>query len=142
MDGRRGLQPLFQQRAGGEPRAQPARDGERRSEERRVGKECRSGWWAEDAEDGIRDKLVTGVQTCALPISCPAINKRGRIAPTTAMIGNECRSTKVRILTDSRWMGVEACSHCFSSERVASHERNPREMASADRKSTRLNSSH
>src|SRR2546423_1922247 len=24
------------------------------------------------AEDGIRDKLVTGVQTCALPISCPA----------------------------------------------------------------------
>src|SRR5205823_8676712 len=24
------------------------------------------------AEDGIRDKLVTGVQTCALPISCAA----------------------------------------------------------------------
>src|SRR5687767_15993707 len=24
------------------------------------------------AEDGIRDKLETGVQTCALPISCPA----------------------------------------------------------------------
>src|SRR5205823_10701694 len=24
------------------------------------------------AEDGIRDKLVTGVQTCALPISSPA----------------------------------------------------------------------
>src|SRR5205823_10537277 len=24
------------------------------------------------AEDGIRDKLVTGVQTCALPISCSA----------------------------------------------------------------------
>src|SRR5207244_7495653 len=23
------------------------------------------------AEDGIRDDLVTGVQTCALPISCP-----------------------------------------------------------------------
>ena len=22
------------------------------------------------AEDGIRDRLVTGVQTCALPISC------------------------------------------------------------------------
>src|SRR2546425_9408320 len=25
------------------------------------------------AEDGIRDKLVTGVQTCALPISRPAV---------------------------------------------------------------------
>src|SRR6478609_10861463 len=25
------------------------------------------------AEDGIRDKLVTGVQTCALPISAPGL---------------------------------------------------------------------
>src|SRR5690554_2311923 len=40
-----------------------------RSEERRVGKECRSRWWAYQAEDGIRDADVTGVQTCALPIS-------------------------------------------------------------------------
>src|SRR5690348_16403440 len=39
-----------------------------RSEERRVGKECRSRWWAYQAEDGIRDGRVTGVQTCALPI--------------------------------------------------------------------------
>src|SRR5205823_727238 len=37
-----------------------------RSEERRVGKECGGG--RAPAEDGIRDKLVTGVQTCALPI--------------------------------------------------------------------------
>src|SRR5690348_5321216 len=37
-----------------------------KSEERRVGKECRSGWWT--AEDGVRDGRVTGVQTCALPI--------------------------------------------------------------------------
>src|SRR2546423_6940806 len=28
------------------------------------------------AEDGIRDKLVTGVQTCALPIFSSAIDKR------------------------------------------------------------------
>src|SRR5437016_2520609 len=39
-----------------------------RSEERRVGKECRYGWAANQAEDGIRDWSVTGVQTCALPI--------------------------------------------------------------------------
>src|SRR5437868_6145276 len=59
-----------------------------RSEERRVGKECRSRWsryhpkkknmkidgerWLFvfffQAEDGIRDRNVTGVQTCALPI--------------------------------------------------------------------------
>src|SRR5687767_13911814 len=43
-----------------------------RSEERRVGKECRSRWWPCQAEDGILDKLVTGVQTCALPI-CPSL---------------------------------------------------------------------
>src|SRR5688500_9386438 len=40
-----------------------------RSEERRVGKECRCGWVR--AEDGIRDYKVTGVQTCALPIFEP-----------------------------------------------------------------------
>src|SRR2546423_7196861 len=27
------------------------------------------------AEDGIRDKLVTGVQTCALPISCGVVQR-------------------------------------------------------------------
>src|SRR5205823_10336117 len=32
------------------------------------------------AEDGIRDKLVTGVQTCALPISLPPAAPRGRPA--------------------------------------------------------------
>src|SRR3989441_12400844 len=30
---------------------------------------CRSLFFFFQAEDGIRDKLVTGVQTCALPIS-------------------------------------------------------------------------
>src|SRR5438132_1610668 len=40
-----------------------------RSEERRVGKECRREWCRAQAEDGIRDHCVTGVQTCALPIS-------------------------------------------------------------------------
>src|SRR5690606_23573693 len=40
-----------------------------RSEERRVGKECRArGAPPLQAEDGIRDFHVTGVQTCALPI--------------------------------------------------------------------------
>src|SRR5688572_19124201 len=39
-----------------------------RSEERRVGKECRYRRREYQAEDGIRDLTVTGVQTCALPI--------------------------------------------------------------------------
>src|SRR5437588_511177 len=43
-------------------------NGSARSEERRVGKECRSRWSQYQAEDGIRAHCVTGVQTCALPI--------------------------------------------------------------------------
>src|SRR5688572_4237140 len=39
-----------------------------RSEERRVGKEWRCRRARYQAEDGIRDLTVTGVQTCALPI--------------------------------------------------------------------------
>src|SRR5206468_6115639 len=31
------------------------------------------------AEDGIRDLIVTGVQTCALPISWPDFDKRATI---------------------------------------------------------------
>src|SRR5688500_13317151 len=41
---------------------------EARSEERRVGKEGRARGSRDQAEDGIRDYKVTGVQTCALPI--------------------------------------------------------------------------
>src|SRR5205823_7845781 len=37
------------------------------------------------AEDGIRDKLVTGVQTCALPISVPT----GAWTSATAPAGEE-----------------------------------------------------
>src|SRR5437762_1949355 len=40
-----------------------------RSEERRVGKEGKEAGGGCQAEDGIRDTSVTGVQTCALPIS-------------------------------------------------------------------------
>src|SRR5690554_1530667 len=46
-----------------------------RSEERRVGKECRYRWAQYQAEDGIRDADVTGVQTCALPIWSSMHNK-------------------------------------------------------------------
>src|SRR5205823_7465852 len=37
-------------------------------------------------EDGIRDKLVTGVQTCALPISLGALLSLMRDQPAMAMI--------------------------------------------------------
>src|SRR5437879_1136281 len=48
--------------------ATPRVCSESRSEERRVGKEGEDWVWTYQAEDGIRDTSVTGVQTCALPI--------------------------------------------------------------------------
>src|SRR5207244_12792499 len=50
------------------------------------------------AEDGIRDDLVTGVQTCALPICC--------------------RSDRVKM--SSSKSSVAASSHCKSSRKSAS----------------------
>src|SRR5256884_6648652 len=67
------------------------------------------------AEDGIRDVAVTGVQTCALPISVAATPSPSRIRP-------------------SRMCSVPTYSWC----RRASSSRASRR----DRKSTRLNSSH
>src|ERR1041384_5523798 len=41
------------------------------------------------AEDGIRDKLVTGVQTCALPIS---VSPEGRISPADAGLWSDAHA--------------------------------------------------
>src|SRR5947208_5100163 len=40
------------------------------------------------AEDGIRDDLVTGVQTCALPISSNGATSASMIAPHTQITAN------------------------------------------------------
>src|SRR2546430_13415659 len=39
------------------------------------------------AEDGIRDLTVTGVQTCALPISCQDMDRAGRQVITAVGYG-------------------------------------------------------
>src|SRR2546430_4257173 len=74
------------------------------------------------AEDGIRDLTVTGVQTCALPISGRAAGAPRDPAGTRAA-APESPST--------------GCLACRSSTPGASHRRR-----TTDRKSTRLNSSH
>src|SRR5205823_8177611 len=63
------------------------------------------------AEDGIRDKLVTGVQTCALPIwppaagrrayqlrsrACNAIRRQGRRARAAGRLRNNGRVCSTR----------------------------------------------
>src|SRR3712207_6900250 len=46
------------------------------------------------AEDGIRDIGVTGVQTCALPISLVELVRTGKVDPTKVL-------TKVEPMTDA-----------------------------------------
>src|SRR5205823_10935745 len=46
------------------------------------------------AEDGIRDKLVTGVQTCALPISrwCSYASRGGARGDPPSLLGTSARA--------------------------------------------------
>src|SRR5256885_9916361 len=52
------------------------------------------------AEDGIRDYKVTGVQTCALPISAPSANRYGRLSPTRAEHVREELGEAARVILD------------------------------------------
>src|SRR5699024_12176005 len=63
------------------------------------------------AEDGIRDRNVTGVQTCALPIStirnmsCARRGRRRVVSPTTAMTAHA--ATKDQNRSEERRVGKE-----------------------------------
>src|SRR5438132_13202849 len=52
------------------------------------------------AEDGIRDHCVTGVQTCALPISRPPATRACARSPACATCRSRRRARRVRAL---RW---------------------------------------
>src|SRR5256886_9530451 len=94
------------------------------------------------AEDGIRDLTVTGVQTCALPIF-----KALRSTPLCAKESPFCESPFNRRDNVRRICGRRGDSCLFrreNSERRAGHPRSRafRRWSRLDRKSTRLNSSH
>src|SRR2546422_2587312 len=90
------------------------------------------------AEDGIRDVAVTGVQTCALPIST---NKPTGYEANIGVISSRTRWRSSGASNSSMAGSVFTSGigrPAPSSERV----RNRSVSASGDRKSTRLNSSH
>src|SRR5690348_18171620 len=91
------------------------------------------------AEDGIRDGRVTGVQTCALPISLTA-------CATIRAIGCLPRRAAVRSLVIIRAAAPSLVPGALPAVTVPSFLNAGRNFASertaADRKSTRLNSSH
>src|SRR2546430_3051756 len=56
------------------------------------------------AEDGIRDLTVTGVQTCALPISCPQQpTPRGGLLIYTATVSNPGNVTLTNIMVSDSY---------------------------------------
>src|SRR2546430_7644983 len=76
------------------------------------------------AEDGIRDLTVTGVQTCALPISMsPELKSTpGPLSASASLSLRFCRRSTSQRTMPPTMIGVE--------------------VETGDRKSTRLNSSH
>src|SRR5229473_6871867 len=61
------------------------------------------------AEDGIRDKLVTGVQTCALPISSAILTEvGGKIAFRDIVEGENLREETDRVTGLAQKIIVEA----------------------------------
>src|SRR5699024_11359562 len=59
------------------------------------------------AEDGIRDRNVTGVQTCALPISCPVVpSDTAGIAPTSVAVGFATGTASPAELKPTSWSSV------------------------------------
>src|SRR2546430_4042523 len=81
------------------------------------------------AEDGIRDLTVTGVQTCALPIS-PANSDSSSTFPTSRAA---CQNGEI---------GERAPAKSQTHAATTPSRRVTRPISRRDRKSTRLNSSH
>src|SRR5256885_2426372 len=100
------------------------------------------------AEDGIRDYKVTGVQTCALPISGGTAGCAALAAPCAGATG---ASQPVPAGYRKLKPHFQRAPHCappsralISCRRISTRGLEARNAARAgrDRKSTRLNSSH
>src|SRR5205809_3408272 len=62
-----------------------------------VGRPTRASFFFFQAEDGIRDVAVTGVQTCALPISPPIVTARVSAAGRTKMLAPNERNSRLTL---------------------------------------------
>src|SRR5207247_5020046 len=90
------------------------------------------------AEDGIRDPLVTGVQTCALPIWLAAIRRRNH--PRAGGLASPAQPDQHPFFCRDPLFHRAVLRRVLSAllDRVLDHAA----TSCKDRKSTRLNSSH
>src|SRR5256884_5997028 len=108
---------------------QDAQELERLSQESRKQRRCRKRrslllapcMFFFQAEDGIRDVAVTGVQTCALPISAPRISFR---AGTSKFPAAWMRASAASLgVANCFWDGCEdGAGDCFACGRAAEGE--------------------
>src|SRR5687768_18615354 len=82
------------------------------------------------AEDGIRDVAVTGVQTCALPIS-----GRARTVPPafdrSSIVFSDADPAPQRLQqTPPAWDGIQSSARLRSEERRVGKERSSRSLTS------------
>src|SRR5207245_6236838 len=68
------------------------------------------------AEDGIRDATVTGVQTCALPISRSAMPRRARMVGVTSTLPAGTRTVAPRLKSTPQARHVLRTFHGLRSE--------------------------
>src|SRR5205823_9398725 len=88
------------------------------------------------AEDGIRDKLVTGVQTCALPIFCCCTHSSEPVL-RREWLSSGTHVTSVSAALDGPELDPETVRAGRSEERRVGKECRSRWSARADRENTR-----
>src|SRR5690606_6458286 len=98
---------------------------EDRSEERRVGKEWRSGGVAYRAEDGIRVFHVTGVQTCALPISTSKPSRASIITAYSFVAGFDCTSMFLSALGCGPCVKPHGCNVIMPGAMLSREKKSP-----------------
>src|SRR5206468_11391554 len=103
--------------------------GQRRLQRGRAA--CRRAFFFFQAEDGIRDLIVTGVQTCALPISAVRCEARDVLAkePNGAGVALQIAGNQVeqRCLAGAVWPDDEAPLARQHLERDIEYRRQPAE---------------
>src|SRR5207245_8538436 len=94
------------------------------------------------AEDGIRDATVTGVQTCALPISPVYLDREKSVDRACQKIHEAASHGAELIAFTETWLAFLRRRPARNTLETTTMTRRTTSTDGLDRKTTRLNSSH